>query len=114
MHLLSERAAFILGRMEPRRTYEPAEIQAWLPETSIDGLREIMHELWVKRYVERHGFAGWRLERSICGTETAGDRERPVPQQSGAGSVSDRRPAQTKAIRPEDLFDHDSFADFFR
>jgi hypothetical protein len=114
MHLLSEKAASVLGRMEPQRSYEPSEIRAWIPGTSLESLREIMHELWVKRYVERHGFAGWRLERSTSGVELPTDRERVAGQQSVANGGQELRPAQTKAVRPEDLFDHEAFSDFFR
>ena len=95
MHALSEYASFILDRMEPDRRYEPPDLRVFILDTSIEHLREIMHELWVNRQVERVGYSGWRRRRSA---------PPHVPQ-----PVS----REIKAIKPEDLFDHATFPDFF-
>jgi hypothetical protein len=55
-----------------------------------------MHELWINRQVERVGYSGWRRCRSALP-----DRPHPV---SG----------ETQVVKPEDLFDHATFADFFK
>lgn len=113
MYALSEKAATIFSRMEPNRSYEPSELRAFAPDTSAEGLREIMHELWVKRHVERSGYSGWRRERSTCGAqEPAGSRIASVA--GSARHAPDLPPGQTKAVRPEDLFDHDAFSELFR
>ena len=93
---LSEYARFILERMEPGRQYEPQDLRAFDPDASIERLREIMHELWITRQVERSGYSGWRRHRSA-----PPHRPRPVSR-------------ETKAVKPEDLFDHATFVDFFK
>jgi hypothetical protein len=95
MHPLSESARFILDQMEPDRRYDPQDLRALVPDTSVEGLREIMHELWINRQVERAGHAGWRRHRSA-----------PLHQPRPAREV--------QAVKPEDLFDHATFADFFK
>ena len=93
---MSDDARTILDRMEPDRRYEPEDLRAFAPGTSNERLREIMHELWVSRQVERVGYAGWRRHRSA-------PPHRP------------HQPSRdTRAVKPEDLFDHDTFADFFK
>ena len=109
MHTLSKVARFILDRMEPDRRYETLDLRAFVPDASAERLREVMHELWVNRQVERVGYSGWHRHRS------APPHERPVDAQLDArdvARVSGFR--QTKVVKPEDLFDHDSFTDFFR
>ncbi len=64
MRGLSEQASFVLERMEPDRRYRADELRAIVPDAGVEGLREIMHELWVEREVERVGDAGWRRHRS--------------------------------------------------
>ena len=64
MYALSKDARFILDRMEPDRCYESLDLGAFVPDTSAEGLREVMHELWVDRQVERVGYSGWRRHRS--------------------------------------------------
>ena len=91
---LSEHASFILDSMEPDRLYESQDLRAFLPDASIERLREIMHELWIDRQVERVGYSGWRRHHCMA---------RPQP-------VS----LEVRLVKPEDLFDHDSFADFFK
>ena len=91
---LSEQASFILDSMEPDRLYESQALRAFLPDASIECLREIMHELWIDRQVERVGYSGWRRHRCVA---------RPQP-------VS----FEVRLVKPEDLFDHDPFADFFK
>lgn len=95
MQPLSEYARFILDRMDPQRRYEPEDLRALLPDAGIDRLRDIMHELWINRQVERVGYSGWRRHRSV-----------PPHVAHPAGEV---QPA-----KPEELFDHDTFADFFK
>jgi hypothetical protein len=55
-----------------------------------------MHELWVSRQVERIGYSGWRRHRSA-----PPHRPRPVSR-------------DMKLVKPEDLFDHATFAGFFK
>jgi hypothetical protein len=95
MHALSEYARFILDRMEPGRRYEPQDLRAFVLDTSIEHLREIMHELWVNRQVERVGYSGWRRH---C---------------SAPSHVPHPAAREINAVNPEDLFDHATFPDFF-
>ena len=97
MQTLSKAARFILDRMEPGRRYQALDLRAFVPDASAEKLREVMHELWVNRQVERVGHLGWQRYQS-------------APRD--VAPASSRR--QTKAVKPEDLFDHDSFTDFFR
>lgn len=109
MHALSKDARFILDRMEPDRRYETLDLRTFLPNLSAAGLREVMHELWVNRQVERVGQSGWRRHRS------APAHQAPVDAQSEARNViAGSGFRQTKVVKPEDLFDHGSFSDFFR
>ena len=96
MHPLSEYATFILDQMEPDRRYEPQDLRAFVPETSVERLREVLHELWINRQVERVGYSGWRRHRSA-------PLDRP-----------DRGSSEIQAVKPEDLFDYDTFANFFK
>jgi hypothetical protein len=98
MHALSKTARFILDRMEPDRRYEALDLRAFVPDASAENLREVMHELWVNRQVERVGPLGWQRHRSA-----------PAHQRRGDAQLDAR-----DAVKPEDLFDHDSFTDFFR
>ena len=93
---LSESASIILDRMDPDRRYEPQDLRALVPENSVERLREIMHELWINRHVERVGSTAWRRHRSA-----PPHRSRPVSGES-------------QQVKPEDLFDYASFADFFK
>src|SRR5262245_3107404 len=109
MQVLSTLARFILDRLEPDRHYEALDLRALVPDASAERLGEVMHELWVNRQVERVGHSGWQRRRS------APPNQKPVDAQLGAadvGPVSGRR--QTKVVKPEDLFDHALFEDFFR
>jgi hypothetical protein len=101
MYALSKDARFILERMEPDQRYEALDLRALVPNLSAEGVREVMHELWVNRQVERVGYSGWRRQQSD-------------PQADLRRADSDPGFRQTKVVRPEDLFDHDSFNDFFR
>jgi hypothetical protein len=96
MRALTKDARFILDRMEPDRCYEAWDLRALLPDASAEGFREVMHELWINRQVERARYSGWQRRRS-------------APAQQGPSGFR-----QTKVVKPEDLFDHGSFADFFR
>ena len=93
---LSKYASSILDRMEPNRRYEPRDLRTFVPDSSIEHVREIMHELWIARQVERVGYSGWRRVRSAPAHE---------PQTVSSGS---------QAVKPEELFDHATFADFFK
>jgi hypothetical protein len=95
MHRLSTDARFILDRMELDRPYDVQDLRALAPDTSSESLRDIMHELWVNRLVERDGFLGWRRHRAA-----------PARAADSGGPVA--------AVRPEELFDHAAFADFFK
>jgi hypothetical protein len=109
MDTLSESARSILDRMKPDRSYEIADLRALMPHTGADTLREMMHELWVNRHVERVGHLGWRRHRST------GPHERPADVRLETGRVAPASPSrETKVVTPEELFDHDAFADFFR
>ena len=107
MHALSKHARFILDRMEPDRQYEALDLRALVPDASAEGFRQVMHELWVNRQVERVGYSGWQRHRSPPAHQGSVDA-----QHDGRGPVPGFR--QTKVVRPEDLFDHGSFTDFFR
>ena len=96
MHPSSEYASFILDRMEPDRRYEPQDLRAFVPDSSIEQLREIMHELWVNRQVERAGSSGWRRH--------------PSASPHVVHSISH----EVQPVKSEDLFDHDTFAGFFK
>jgi hypothetical protein len=96
MRPLSEHASFILDRMEPDRRYEPEDLRPFVPDTSVERLREVMHELWINRQVERVGYSGWRRHRSA------------PPHRAHAVSC------EIQTVKPEDLFDYDTFGDFFK
>ena len=95
MQPLSESARLVLDRMEPDRRYDAQEIRAFCPDTGVERLREIMHELWVHRHVERVGYLAWRRHRSA------------------PGDTADAESVDARRVRPEDLFDHAAFAEFF-
>jgi hypothetical protein len=105
MRALSRVALLILDRMEPDRRYEAADLRAFVADASAEELREVMHELWVNRQVERVGDSGWQRHRSAPPHKRPADAPDVAP-------VSGLRP--TKVVKPEDLFDHVSFTDFFR
>jgi hypothetical protein len=96
MHQLSEYASVVLDRMEWDRRYDSPELHGFVPDTTIEGLRDIMHELWIHRCVERVGYSGWRRHQS-----TPPHSSHPVS-------------SETHAVHPEDLFDHATFPDFFK
>jgi hypothetical protein len=96
MHPLSEHASFILDRMDSDRQYEPQDLRAFVPDTSVEHLREIMHELWINREVERVGHSAWRRHRSA-----PPHFAHPVSR-------------EIQVVKPEDLFDYGTFADFFK
>jgi hypothetical protein len=96
MHPLSESASSILDRMEPDCRYDLQELRAFVPNASAECLREIMHELWISRQVERDGHAGWRRHRSA------------------PSDLPDRGSCEIQPVKPEDLFDYGTFGDFFK
>jgi hypothetical protein len=98
MHSLSEHASVILERMEPDLLYGPDDLRAFLPDTTDERLREIMHELWINRQVERVDYSGWRRHRSAS------------PHVSDASSTA----GDVQSVTPGELFDHDTFAGFFK
>ena len=97
MSVLSKDARFILDRMVGDRRYDVMDLRAFVPDAGTEFLREVMHELWINRQVERVGDSGWRRHRSARGDEDPPDATRG-----------------TKIVKPEELFDHDTFQDFFR
>jgi hypothetical protein len=107
MHALSKDARFILDRMEPDRYYEALNLRALVPDASAEGFQQIMHELWVNRQVERVGYSSWQRHRSVPAYQGSVDAHH-----DGRG-VAAAPGRQTKVVKPEDLFDHGSFADFF-
>jgi len=109
MNALSKDARFILDRMEPDRRYEALDLRAFVPDASAEGLREVMHELWINRHVERVGYSAWLRHQSAPAHEESVD-----PQHDGGGVAAESGFRQTKVVKPEDLFDHGSFTDFFR
>jgi hypothetical protein len=109
MHALSRDARFILDRMEPDRRYDALDLRGFVPDVSVEGLRDIMHELWVSRQVERVGYSGWRRHRSAPARQGPGDAQSDAP-----GVTFDSGSRQTKVVKPDDLFDHAPFSDFFR
>jgi hypothetical protein len=96
MSVLSEHARCILDRLEGDRCYDVHDLRAFLTDASVERLREVMHELWINRQVERVGHSGWRRHRST-----------PALERPAAGRTA-------KAVKPEELFDHDTFEEFFR
>ena len=96
MSALSTHARFVLDRMEDDRLYELPDLRIFMPDAGAEQLRELMHELWIGRHVERVGHTGWRRHRSSTGQESA-PKVRPA-----------------RLVKPEELFDHDTFEDFFR
>lgn len=108
MHALSKNARFILDRMEPDRRYELLELHAFVADATAEDLREVMRELWINREVERVGCSGWQRHRSAPDHQGPFDEE---PDALGVAPASGFR--QTKVVKPEDLFDHDTFPDFF-
>ena len=108
MHTLSRDACFILDRIKPNRRYGVLDLRAFVPDASAERLREVMHELWINREVERIGSSGWQRHRSAPGHQTSLDEQLDAP-----GIAPASRFRQT-VVKPEDLFDHDTFRDFFR
>lgn len=98
MHTLSEAARRLLDRMNSDRCYEMPDLRALSPGAGAETVGEMMQELWVNRHVERVGIAAWRRHRSTA------PHARPAPEPL----------RETKVVTPEELFDHDTFADFFR
>ena len=109
MQPLSALARFVLDRMEPDRHYQSLDLRAFVPDASAERLGEVMHELWVNRQVERVGYSGWQRHRS------APPNQKRVDAQRDAGDVAPVSGCrQTNVFKPEDLFDHALFDDFFR
>jgi hypothetical protein len=93
---MSEDARVILQRMDPDRSYSPDELQDFLAGVGLERLRAIMHELWIDRQVERVGYSAWKRARS----------QPPHRTEPAAGTC--------RTVKPEELFDHATFADFFK
>lgn len=113
MPALSAHAVEILEQMEPNRRYGPSELRGFVPELSAEGLREVMHELWIARQVERFRDSGWRRVRSTCGVQEACDSTNTANRGSADISTS-QASGQNRTVKPEDLFDHDSFSGLFK
>lgn len=99
MPSLTARAAEILQQMETNLGYEMQELRRFAPDLSLEALRELMRELWIERHVERFGYSGWRRVRAVS---------------SRHDSSGDPSSGPVKIVKPEDLFDHDSFSGFFK
>jgi hypothetical protein len=82
--------------MEPDQPYDVQGLRRLAADAGVERLREVMHELWVHREVERVGHSGWRRHRSA----PAGAAPPPV--------------RQARLVKPEELFDHDAFEEFFK
>ena len=102
MHALSRDASSILNRMELDRRYEVSDLRAFAADISAESLLDVMHELWINRQVERVGESAWQRHRSAPGHNGAAVSVVP-------GSAL----RLTKVVKPDDLFDHDTFRDFF-
>jgi hypothetical protein len=109
MHALSKVARFILDRMEPDRRFEAGDLRLFVPDASAERLREVMHELWVNRHVERVGHAGWQRHRSAPPHQTPVAAQLDGRETAAVSAVRQK----TRLVKPEDLFDHESFTDFF-
>lgn len=96
MQTLSADAVFILSRMEVDRPYDSAALRALVPHASAETVGGIMHDLWVARQVERVGASAWRRHHSAT-PHAARPRSRAI-----------------EIVKPQDLFDHSPFADFFK
>ena len=107
---LSATATTILERMERNRGYHLEELRAFAPDLSVDAIQDVMRELWVKRYVERFGYTGWRRERSTSPAEIAHGYDDHPNRLAGAGG----RAASKPPVKPEDLFDHSEFEGIFK
>ena len=108
MRALGRVALLILDRMEPDRRYEASDLRAFVSDASAEEFRDVMHELWVNRQVERVGHSGWQRHRSAPPHTRPADAQRDVPDVAPGSAAR-----QTKVVKPEDLFDHVSFTDFF-
>jgi hypothetical protein len=108
MHALSKEARFILDRMEPDRGYSAVNLRTLLPNASAEGFRDVMHELWVNRQVERVGSSGWQRRRSTPANVAVAQPD------AGDAAAPTSAFRQTKVVKPEDLFDYGSFGEFFR
>jgi len=104
---LTARAKSILEQMEPHSIYEPKDLRVFAPDMTLEGLHDVMRELWVQRQVERVGYSGWRREQS---RSPATQDPRDGTNRRNAGTTA----ARSKQVKPEDLFDHSAFEDMFR
>jgi hypothetical protein len=112
MPVLSERARAILDQMEPNGAYDASELRTFAPDMNLETLHEVMHELWLAREVDRFTDHGWRRVRS-----TRRDILRSANADRCASTTADAADAASLRIgtvRPEDLFDHESFAGWFK
>jgi hypothetical protein len=106
MHALSQDARRLLDQLERDRRYEVTDLRALVSDASAERLHEVMHELWVNRQVERVASSGWRRLRSAPDHRGALDAQLDTHRVVHGG--------EARAVKPEDLFDHDRFQDFFR
>ncbi len=78
-----------------------------------EAIREVMHELWIAREVERFRDTGWRR------TSASAPRHRPqsiddLTSATVRTGPHDAASLRVGTVRPEDLFDHESFAGWFK
>ena len=114
MPALSESARIVLEQMEPYRGYEASELLTFAPDLNMDALRDVMHELWIAREVERFGIRGWRRVRSTRRPENLLELVNSPASAGAADGKRDTTSLRIGAVTPEDLFDHDAFAEWFK
>jgi hypothetical protein len=87
---------------------------AFAADLNLEALREVMHELWIARELERFRDCAWRRVPSTCGpraTLLSMNAVRSAQTNTSNGDVPSLR---IGTVRPEDLLDHDSFAGWFK
>ena len=87
---------------------------AFAADLNLEALREVMHELWIAREVERFRDCAWRREPSTGGPRATLLSMNAVRSARANVSNGDVPSLRNGNVRPEDLFDHDSFAGWFK
>jgi hypothetical protein len=114
MQDLSPEAAAILASMESDRAYDAADLKALFSNTSMDSLREIMHELWLNRCVERFGYTGWRRQRSTCASKYAPDPRSCASCPIAPGSGHGIKQTAGAVVRLDQLVERPPFDGMFK
>ena len=100
--------------MEANRAYEAEELHALFPDSSMDGLREIMHELWVARCVERFGHTGWKRQVSTCASKYAPDPRSCASCPIARSCARAVKQTPSDVLHVEQWSDHPAFAGLFK